>query len=237
MIKKGRICTKEYLVDPAHIIPNVIPRPLPRFSLTAMENSLHGCEVLSGWRSGKKGTSFQRMLLLACNYTCINAEAPQPPGNDMTTSRQSAFMFSYVILPDICGQLPSGKDRPSHTPAPTETAKSLGISGLISRNVREVITCGEGHQYLRCIYCLSKVEKVTQIYWHMLTLLSHPCPPAPEGHKIRFKSIHIWCISLSTDSCSCYENSCEGSSAGFITYKDTILQFSSHAFPTIVRSH
>lgn len=133
MIKKGRICTKEYLVDPAHIIPNVIPRLLPRFSLTAMENSLHGCEVLSGWRSGKKGTSFPRMLLLACNYTCINTEAPQPPGNDMTTSRQSAFMFSYVILPDICGQLPSGKDRPSHTPAPTETAKSLGISGLISK--------------------------------------------------------------------------------------------------------
>lgn len=97
MIKKGRICTKQYLVDPAHIIPNLIPRPLPRFSLTAMENSLHGCEVLSGWRSGKKGTSFPRMLLLA--YICINAEAPQPPGKDMTTSRQSAFMLSYVILP------------------------------------------------------------------------------------------------------------------------------------------
>jgi len=89
MIEKVRICTKEYQIDPVHIVPNLIPRPLPRFSLTAMKNSLHGCEVLSGWRSGKKGTSFPRMLLLA--YTCINAEAPQPHGRVLSCW--------YVILP------------------------------------------------------------------------------------------------------------------------------------------
>ena len=166
--------TDLYKRIPAHITPNLIPRPLPRFSLTAMENSLHGCEVLSGWRSGRKGTSFPRMLLLA--YTCINIEVPQTPGNEMTTSWQSAFMLSYVILPignaiSLGNCMLSGKDRPSRTPAPTETAKSLGISVLISRNVREVITCGEG-QYLRCIYCLSKVEQVTKIYWHLVTLSS-----------------------------------------------------------------
>jgi len=131
----------------------------------------------------------------------------------MTTSWQSAFMLSYVILPignaiSLGNCMLSGKDRPSRTPAPTETAKSLGISVLISRNVREVITCGEG-QYPRCIYCPSKVEQVTQIYWHMVTLSSYPCPPAPKGHKIQFKSIHMWCIALSIYSCSCSENSCE----------------------------
>ena len=227
--------TDLYKRIPAHITPNLIPRPLPRFSLTAMENSLHGCEVLSGWRSGRKGTSFPRMLLLA--YTCINAEAPQPPlvmtwqphGKVLSCCHMLFFPSEMWYLWAIA------------------IRKRQAISYTCPYwNSKVIMNIGTHKQ---------KCERSNNLWWgpisemHLLSvqsgashtnLLAHgdiiklPLSPGPQRSQnpiqvntyVVHLSFHLFLFML--------WKQLWGSS---ITYRGTILQFSPHAFPTIVRSH